>query len=622
MPRSTLLALLDSDDLACIEALCPDALTGHVLAFDADIHLELTERGLPHLTPWDIIAPDERPRMQAYEAAVWQHWARHGRINFEGINLLGMAAFRHVGALARLTWIAYALRRAIEHLGPETIVAFDEGPCHGLDQPADYAKMPLLFGVLRGLAEQAGLPVRLVSRQDAGADAGFEDQIAKRSEITHPPVDVEAELGDRPVAIFHANGDDLLRQLHLIRKVRSELGCQAVQLYKDAAEPTLARIRDEGHPVWHESQVTRWRAVEEIGSIARESFEAFQAASRSADDDLRVIFDNPHVRCHFEFLFGEYAAKMAQHVRAWRSFFARCKPAGFVANYHAPILDVAVAEDIPALCLPHGLMMYGHVTWFAGLPERATIGAFSERHRATLIGHDLDPQRIIVTGDPYGDQLLADARRRETDDDPARDLRERYDIAPNRRIVLVCTTKGGMPSKLTHLPYVDWADGVRCTRELADLARRRGEWQFVIKPHPRWDLYDLYARLNRDLPADRQLIVLDKQPLAPAVQASDAVCCWCVITSALIEASLHDRPVMMLSRNLIWYDRELWATEAWPHVSSLDEFEAALDRLFSDTAHYAQRVEQTTRAAREFLGGAQTSAADSCLDWFRNHSNG
>ncbi len=617
MPRPTFLALLDADDLACVQAEAPDALNGHVLAFDADIHLELSHRGLQHLTPWDILSPDERPRMRTYEAAVWQHWERHARIDFEGINLLGMAAFRHVGALARLTWVAYALRRAVEALQPKEIVTFEEGPSHGLDQPVEVTKMPLLFGVLRGIAEQAGLPVRLVSRDALEAGAAFEDHIAKRSEVSLPPVDVEAELGDRPVALFHANADDLLRQLPLIRRVRGELGYQAVQLYKNADERTLTCLRSEGHHVWHESQVTPWPPVEGIAPLAREAFAAFQAAGSSADDDLRILFDNPHLRCHFEFLFGDYAVKMAQHIRVWRSFLARCKPAGFVENYHAPILDVAVDEGIPSLALPHGLMMVGHVSWFTSLPDRATVGTISRRHRAVLIEHGLDPRRVVVTGDPWSDQLLEDARRRSNDEEPALDLRNQHGIPPDRRIVLICTTKAGMPSKLPHLPYVDWADGVRCTRELAELARRRGDWRFVIKPHPRWDLHELYERLNRDLPPDRRLIVLENQPLAPAVRASDAVCCWCVITSALVEASLLARPVMMLSRNLVWYDPKQWATEAWFHAGDLPEFEAELDRLFTDPDHYAARVDRTTRAAHAFIEGTQHASADRCLAWFR-----
>ncbi|MBN1343210.1 MAG: hypothetical protein JXQ73_11055 [Phycisphaerae bacterium] len=613
------IALLDADDLTCARAACPETLSGNVLALDTDIHLILQQQGIEHVTPWDIVGHDERPRMAAYESAVWEHWRRHGRLDYEGINLLGMAAFRHVGALARLGWVAYALRRALEELGPDEVVTFDEPASHGLDQPVDYAKMPLLFGVLRGLAEQAGLPIRLISREALPGAAGFEDQVAKRNQRVYAPVEAEAAIGGRSFVLFQANGDDLLRQLPLIREVRRRFDCHVVQLYKDASEEIVRRLQSEGHWVWHETQVAQWAPVSEIGAAARAGLEAFKAAGRESVDELRVLFDNEHVRCHFEFLFGPYAEKMAEHVRAWRGFFDRCRPAAFVTNYHAPIYDVAAGGGIPCLGLPHGLMMYGHVSWFGSLPDKSSIGAISDRHRETLILAGIEADRIVVTGDPYSDELLAEAHQRDEGGGAAADLRGQYDISPDRRIVLLCTTKVGMPSKLTHMPYVDWEDGVRCTRELADLVRRRGEWAFFIKPHPRWDLLGLYAEVNRGLPADRQIVVLPNQALGPVVEAADAVCCWCVISSALVEASLVGKPVMMFGRNLIWYDPRVWATDGWPHFNSLEDFEAELELLFSSPAHYAERIAQTAEAVRQFLGRTRESSVDRCMAWLGRH---
>ncbi len=615
-PTSSLLALLDVDDLACAEAVAPEALAGHVLALDTDIHLTLQEREIEHRTPWDIVARDERAAMEAMEAAVRAHWSRHGRIDFEGINLLAMAAFRHVSALARLTWAAYLLRRAVEELSPSAVVTFDEPSSHGLDQPADNTKMPLLFGVLRGIAERAGIPVRLISR-DAISGPGFEDQVAARNRTAYAPVDVEGALGGEPFVLFQANGEDLLRQLPLIARLRRDLRCQAVQLYKDASPEIVDRIREAGHHAWHESQVTQWRPVPEASPIARGAYEAFLDAGRKAPDDLRVLFDNPHVRSHFDFLFGEYAAKMAEHVRAWRSFFARSRPAAFVANYHAPIYDVAAAEGIPCLGLPHGLMMVGHTSWFQSLPARSAIGAISERHRQTLIDYGIEANRIVVTGDPWGDRLLEESLQRAKGTTPRVDLRAEYGLPQDRRIILLCTCKVGIPAKLSHLPYVDWADGVRCTQALADLARRRGDWAIFIKPHPRWDLHGLYRQINRALPPDRRLIVLPPQPLGPLVEAADVTCCWCAISSALVEASLVGRPVMMFAQNLIWYDPTVWATDGWFHANTLEEFQAELDRLFKDPQHYAARVRQTQDAARAFLGDTSNASVNRCLGWLR-----
>lgn len=607
----SLLILHDADDLACAEAACTEALSGDVLAFDTDIHLILSDRGIDHLTPWDIVGRDELSALQSYESDIWRHWAAHARIEFDGLNLLDIAKYRHISALARLAWAGYALRRALDHLRPGIVYTFDEPPAHGLDQPVDYRKMPLLFGVFRRLAEVAGIPVYLLSRDAVPGVAGFEDQIAKLGERVYPRVDPVAAIGDRPFVLFQANRTDLLRQLPLIRAIRSRTDCQAVQLYKDAEDDVVRRVAEDGHPIWHESQVARADPPPEIDDLAGRALEAFMAAGRSLTGGLGVVFDNPYVAPHFQFLFGEYARKMAQHVRAWKGFFARCRPAAFVANSHAPIYDVAAAVGIPCLGISHALMMIGQPRWFDSLPEPSLIGAFSELHRDKLIEAGVSPGRIRITGDPHSDRIVDQTRDNGTDS--SRSLRRRYGIAADRRIMLICTGSFGMPSKLTHLPFIDWAEGVRSMRDLGELARRRGEWAFLIKCHPRFDYPSLYADVNRTLPADRRFIVLPNEPLVPLAEAADAVCVWSTVTSALIETSLLSKPVMQFARNLVWYDAKAWGAETWPHFHDIAEFEAELDRLLSDPRHWAMRVDQTRDALHRFLGDTAHTTVDRCM---------
>jgi hypothetical protein len=612
-PNRSLVLLHDLDDLACVEAGSPEVLSGDVLAFDTDIHLILQDRGIPHLTPWDIVQRDELPRLKDYEGAVWRHWTEHAVLEFGGLDLLKMAEYRHVSALARLVWPAYALRRALDHLRPAKVVTFDEPPAHGLDQPPEYRKMPLLFGVFRGLAEQIGIPAQVLSRGVVPGTTGFEDQVARRNRRVYPPVDAEGALNGRPFVLFQANRTDLLRQLPLIRELRAQTQCEAVQLYKEADDELVSEVAREGHIVWHESQVARADPIPDIARISRAARRAFDVAGRTAPDELRVLFDNPHVASHFDFLFGEYAGKMAEHVRAWKQFFVRCRPEAFVGNYHAPIYDVAAALGIACLGLSHGLMMIGQPRWFSSLPARSFIGAFSELHRDKLIDAGVARDRIRITGDPQSESTLAEIRRHGSGARPAPGLRERYGIAAERRIVLLCTGSFGMPSKTTHLPLMDWADGVRCMWDLAPVIRRHGDWAFFVKCHPRFDYPALYAAVNRTLPADRRLIVLPDEPLSAIVSDADAVCVWCTITSALVEASLAARPVMQFARNLIWYDAAEWGCEAWPHFYDIDGLETELTSLFSDPGHYENRVRQSRQALRRFLGETTDTSISRCL---------
>ena len=63
--REALTVLLDTDDLATVEELAPQALRGVVLAFDVDLHLALRDRGLEHITAWDVVRGAKRAPLAA-----------------------------------------------------------------------------------------------------------------------------------------------------------------------------------------------------------------------------------------------------------------------------------------------------------------------------------------------------------------------------------------------------------------------------------------------------------------------------------------------------------------------------------------------------------------------------
>ncbi len=613
MPSArSLLVLHDADDLNCVEASCPQALSGDVLAFDTDIHLLLQERGIDHRSPWDIIRYEEQEALQCFEGAVWQHWLNHARLDFEGFNLLNLAGFRHVCALARLSWAAYALRRFVETLQPAVVYTFDEPPAHGLDQPVNYRKMPLLFGLLRGLAQRAGVPVSLISRAALGGVLSFEDQIAKQDVATYEPIDAEAALGDRPFVLFQGNRADLLRQLPLIQKIRQDTDWHVVQLYKDADAAVLREAKQGGHFVWHESQVTG-KTTTDICLAADAAYQKFQSAGRAATDELQGLFDNPYVASHFEFLFGTYADKMAMHVVKWKAFFGRCRPVAFVANSHAPIVDVAAAAGIPSLFLGHGLLMLGQPRWYTTLPERTQIGSLSEHHRERLTHIGIAAERAHLTGDPQVEEFhraLIDGETTKTD---TQSVRKRLDIMPGQRVVLLCTTCFGMPSTTTHLPTTDWAEGVRSMRALATMAEQHSDWTFVIKCHPRFDHPALYAGVNRTLPPDRRFIIPTEESLENLLRLADVVCVWNTASSVLVEASLADKPVMVYSRALVWYDAAEWGCADWPHFDKLDDLERELETLLGDPKHYSERVGQVRRAVSLFLGDTAQTATARCI---------
>ena len=605
--------LLDRDDLACLEALCPAASCGTIVAFDPDLHVELLSREAAHVTPWSFVGSAELNAVREFEQAVWETWQMNAHAAFEGMDLLQMVAFRHRSCFSRIAWAAYVIRRVFEEIRPREVAVFEERTGHGLEQPPEHNKMPLLQALVRGAAEQSGVAVRLLRREEVPGHGEFVDWTAKKSAVTLPRVDLMEELEGRPYVLMPGSGVDLLRPLPLARALHSEGELAVVQIYKSARPEVLEQAQAAGHFVWHESQVIGDADPSAGVTCFAGSRDRFNQVRQSVSGHLRSIFANPYMDIHFDFIFGEYLAKMACNVRAWRLFFERHPPQMLVFTSYTPVSDVAHALGIPCLGLPHGSMMVGHTRWFECY-RSSLIGAISDPHRERLIKAGLEADRIVITGDPGLDELLRSAEADAPPTDQSSKMREQWGVGPAQRAVLVVMGNMGMLAKLGGLPLYDWAASVRQFRELGELARHHPDWRFIVRPHPRYDHPGLTELVNRTLPAEQQLIVRGGEPLDRVMPGIDAVVVWNIVTSAILECSLWSKPVLLLSGSMVWCDPHDWATHYWCHLPSVPALEDELHSIFKDARQYEQAVQRTEDAVEQYLAGVDQPAVSRCVD--------
>ncbi len=602
-----LLVLHDPAELRFVQQVAPAALASNVLAFDADVHLELKRIGLAHRTPWDFVRDDEWSAAVEVEQRAWRTWQTLGRLPCDGLDLLQLAAFRHVSWIARLSWAAYALDRVLEETQAQRAITLRYAPAHGLDQPPHVRQFPLLQGILHGLAEQRGLSVQSIdaTRQELNAAARPAPRPARDPRLA-ATIDPVAALPNRPYILLYGNGAEVERQWPLAAALQASGRLAVLQVCKHAPEVALARFRAAGCFTASEAQLLGDEVGVTLGDAPARALQRLRMQP-PRDRVMRSIFANPHIRSHFEFLFGFYAERMACLVRAWRRLLSARPPAAVVTSYQCPLLDVACALRIPTLVLPHGLMVIGQPRQFTSLPSAAHIAAISARHADALANHGIADERIHVTGDPWASAVAA----HEVDRDPhtIAQTRAALGVARQQRVVLLCTGSYGMACKLVALPYVNWPRALRSTAQLASISRGRPEWVFALKCHPRFDYPALYAEINANLPAESRWRDATGQRLAALVAASDAVVVVNSLTSALVEASLLKRPVLTYFPGLNWYDPREWACDAWPNFTSPAELQTELERLFSDPRHYADRTAQTRAAAHVFLGDRADESA-------------
>ncbi|TWT41133.1 hypothetical protein RAS1_38260 [Phycisphaerae bacterium RAS1] len=625
MNANTLTLLFDYDDYAALAGARPDALARGVLAFDPDLHLRLVDEGRPHITPWDVLRPADGQRLPRFEADVLAFWQRHALVDYRGFNLLAMAAYRHISCLSRLAWAAFVIRRALETTRAQCAIVANRAGGHGLDRPAAEPGMPLLFGLFHGMAEAAGLSVVELG----GTDVSPVPAASATGKMPVPPEHCH-RLGrlnagvprDRPFVLLHANGSDLLRQAPLIRALQDNDRCSVIQLYGTADAAALQQLSELGHTLLCERDAVGAPDPPEDLPGLRGARSRFDQACTTANADLGSIYANRRIASHFDFMFGVYARRLAWQVEAWTGFFSSRRPAAIVGNYHAPLLDVAARLGIPTLVLPHGLMLAGETRWFSSLSPGCTIGAISPAHRDKLRSAGVRSERIAVTGDPAGDELVH-ATRRDTQTEirrlespnaaqNERTVRARLGVPADRPAILLITSNLGSPSKVTRLPLTDWAAAARQFGEVAALAARHPEWTFCLRGHPRYDHPRLRSQLLAGGASGIAALDLSRAPLADAVAAADAIVVVNVVTSALMEASLWRRPVLLLCGAMPWYEPGEWLTAGWPHVSSVVMLEEQLTAIVNDPRRRAELTAQTQAAARHFFGGEPRLAAPRC----------
>lgn len=582
-----LVILHDHVHLQCVRRARPGALrAGMIAVCEADLHGRLLAEGVEHLTPWDAIDDSDRPALEHLRREIVRTWDAIGRIDVDGMNLLRAAHYRHLRCWARVAWVLFAVRQLIARCGPDRVVAVEEPFVHALDRPPEDRRFAAFGALVRGACAGAGVPFDPISSVPPERTANRWRK-PKDDPIVAPRTAFDAT--DR--VLFLGSGSDLLRQLPVIRRIAHY---RPLQVHRATGAAIVGRLQKQGHAVVAEHELVREVADRDDAGVIRAAAERFDAAVQELPDELAPVFRNPAFRPHFDFLFGEYARGLARRLRGWRRLLRERTPALVVSNYAAPPLDAAVAEGVPVLVLPHGIMLIGDRAFCDGLPQGAVLGAVSDRHRAHLLEWGVARWRVRVTGDPGAPAPVHE---------PAGAPR-----GGSRRILLP-TVHTTCTARLGELPEVDWKREREVFVALRTMVDRHANWRIVIRPHPRYDHEPwFYGAIGAG--CSRWEVSKDAS-LAEAVSGADVVLFVNGRSSAIPEASGLGRPVFLLGACTPWLDRARWGLEAWPYVATIGELEGELTRTFADAIVWSARWEQTRRAAEGLLAGAGDAVAAS-----------
>ncbi|TVQ62227.1 MAG: hypothetical protein EA378_07170 [Phycisphaerales bacterium] len=507
-------------------------------------------------------------------------FARDARLEHRGINLLALAGYRHVRAIARTLWPISAIERAAQ-AGDELLCLPTDPAGHLLDRPPHETRRAALHGLVPPVARALGLACRVVeapasteSRTDRG-DAQHE------APVRNPAFDASRVRGTHAVAV--GNGAELPMLALATRDA------EAVLVAKTLFTADLARLEPRDRVrLCDEASYFEAMGVRTPAGVAP-SFDAQAlAAALAANDD--PLFTSGALDAHLRFLTGTYAQAMASLADRWLATMTTGRIAGVVAAYHTPVIDIAALCDVPRLVFPHCPMMTGWAEYHRPFPAGTAFAAVGAAH-ASQLRADRPEAAIELTGSPGAPCTSADA------DDT--DARRAHDTASSKPTVLVPVHDGDASAHLGAMPRARWDRELATLRELAAHATSRG-WRLALRPHPRY--YRPEASYRRELGDAFEWRPAAHEPFDEAVRAARAVVCPSAITSATLDASPHGRPVILCAHTTGTHPLAHYALDAWPSVTSAAELCALLDRIMCDSDAHAALTRRTRDALAAYRG--------------------
>ncbi len=158
-------------------------------------------------------------------------------------------------------------------------------------------------------------------------------------------------------------------------------------------------------------------------------------------------------------------------------------------------------------------------------------------------------------------------------------------------------------------------------REFIALVDARQDLQFVIKPHPSFDYYELYRRLLAVCRTN--LKFLENSTLTELIEVSDICLMINYCTTASLEAMLHHIPVVYLNNAVYplsnWQDN--LSETGIRRVDSMIEMEKEIDCLLTNPKAKQYALAEAHKQIKEILGVEGGRASDRFIEFVSSTLN-
>ncbi len=533
------------------------------LALDPDAWTMLTQAGHPTITTDDLPGYNRSVRDNA--ASALDAWRQHARSMHDGVNIFDLVAYRHVRWITRLTAVITAVSSALEYTGATGVRLLEHPGGHALDIPSDQSRMTALHASAMAAATRRGLPTTI-----------------DPAPVT-PPADIPAHPHDPAAsadvpevhALFIADGPEIPRSFGIARALQRATGLDHTLVSHTDPGPATLTIEQYAGPI-----------NMKFSGDPSDALAAFQSMVSALDTVTSTLFTASELGDHHRFLFGAYANTVGANHTRWTVALEHHRPEVVVGSYPSIPLEAASRLGIPTILIPHGIMLTGADHYADRLHPRTMIGAAGSTHQERLIVRGVEPNRIRITGVVTPASATAVTRSCATP------------------TLLIPTTETTRPAHLGEPPCTSFTKEAQVIERLA-IAMSDAGWDVRLRPHPRYDRERrFYENIAARVRSDRfSLCDPHTGTFQESVQQATAVAFVGAPTSAIAEAALFGRPVLLITEALDAGTLERWGLTAFEHAESVPAAANALESMRRDTPRWTQHAQRAAHglAAQDAL---------------------
>lgn len=556
----------------------------------------LESSGKPFIDLWEYLDEEVLERNWNLSFELSERWWGEGQgVLHRGVSVSAAAAGEWRLVLEAALNARVVFEAALDALSPSSVAVFAEaltpvsrnGP-----PPLDAPMNSVAVSVLRWILERRGVPFRSLPLPPQ-APRATKRRTSKSAAAFVSGVDGLNERPDVQTALLLDFGQNPVDIAELERSFRSRVGWRTAR-FSEFTRP--------GYP--------RWFAPDDASRAALErGWRDLQAQRGSWRGSYPEVFANPHL----EFQFARIWQEMSLAIELGDAFDAvvdAVHPSVIVLGVDAFTIERVVIGRARARGIPTAVMVHGGLAAARGWRELVS------RADSTLVWGDADVEMLTRFG-ASAKQLrtvgslrymprwreLAREERRERQSE-----RARLGLPPAAPVVAVLTaaTHCGFST-----PVARPAAHRRALMGILELAARRTDLTFVLKPHPSYDHLDWYAELTRTAPAN--FIVRGDVGLTELLPAVDVAMVVNQCTTAALEAALHEVPVMFVS-NAIYRLADWQRTSMSEHgalfIDAEQAIEESLDRMLSDAPFRAERLRDARQLLTRSLGPSDARPPD------------